>query len=213
MHYCFDVDGTLIESFDFDAEAYAEAVHKTLGIEVDDNWDGYRNVSDAGILKEFITRIGRAREWPQLQQQVKQRFLNDIANRLQDQSIVSVRGAKQLLSTLRNRQASISIATGAWAGSAKLKLASAGIDIRGIPFASSDDHEQRDQIMLAAIERAGVSSLDDVIYFGDGIWDKQTCEALGVKFVLVGSRCQHQPAIEDFSTISDLPEFVAALRF
>ena len=52
----FDVDGTLVESDEFDGVLYAKAVRDVLDIEVDDDWTGYRHVTDNGILDEILDR-------------------------------------------------------------------------------------------------------------------------------------------------------------
>ena len=52
----FDLDGTLVESDEFDGVLYAKAVRDVLGIEVDDDWSGYRHATDSGILDEILDR-------------------------------------------------------------------------------------------------------------------------------------------------------------
>ena len=42
----FDIDGTLVKSYDFDGECYVEAVHKILGHQLDADWSKYINVTD-----------------------------------------------------------------------------------------------------------------------------------------------------------------------
>ncbi len=46
----FDVDGTLVESDEFDGVLYAKAVRDVLDIDVDEDWSSYRHVTDSGIL-------------------------------------------------------------------------------------------------------------------------------------------------------------------
>ena len=52
----FDLDGTLVESDEFDGVLYAKAVRDVLDIEVDDDWSGYRHSTDSGILDEILDR-------------------------------------------------------------------------------------------------------------------------------------------------------------
>ncbi len=54
----FDVDGTLVESEDFDGVLYAQAIRNTLKIDVDEDWSGYRHQTDSGILNEVLDRNG-----------------------------------------------------------------------------------------------------------------------------------------------------------
>jgi hypothetical protein len=97
---------------------------------------------------------------------------------------------------------SISLATGGWSETAKLKLASADISVIGIPMASSDDHFDRTEIMKLAAARSGVSGDCVITYFGDGQWDKNASEKLGFNFILVGDKLKHQPNIAHFASIN-----------
>ena len=50
----FDVDGTLVDSKEFDDRLYELAVQTVLGIEIDNDFSRYQNVTDSGILDEII---------------------------------------------------------------------------------------------------------------------------------------------------------------
>ena len=50
----FDIDGTLVHSYDFDEECYVEAVEEVLGCAVNSDWSKYQHVTDSGILDEII---------------------------------------------------------------------------------------------------------------------------------------------------------------
>jgi len=52
----FDIDGTLIESCDFDADCFSEAIKSVTGYELNTDWASYNNITDAGILDEFIAQ-------------------------------------------------------------------------------------------------------------------------------------------------------------
>ncbi len=54
----FDIDGTLVDSYGFDAELYADALRQVLGIDIDTDWARYRNASDSGILDQIIEETG-----------------------------------------------------------------------------------------------------------------------------------------------------------
>ena len=54
----FDVDGTLVQSMDFDPELFASAIEEELDLPVDRNWAQYTNVTDSGILDEIIVTHG-----------------------------------------------------------------------------------------------------------------------------------------------------------
>lgn len=46
----FDIDGTLLDSTEFDGRIYAEVIHEVLGIVVDRDWSTYPHVTDGGLL-------------------------------------------------------------------------------------------------------------------------------------------------------------------
>lgn len=50
----FDIDGTLVDSNEFDGLLYAEAVKRVLGHEIDRTWCNYTSVTDSGILNEIL---------------------------------------------------------------------------------------------------------------------------------------------------------------
>lgn len=60
----FDIDGTLVESYDFDASCFVQAVQNVLDICIDTDWSKYVHVTDSGILDEIISThcIGGQRE-------------------------------------------------------------------------------------------------------------------------------------------------------
>jgi phosphoglycolate phosphatase-like HAD superfamily hydrolase len=80
----------------------------------------------------------------------------------------------------------ITIATGGWAHSARLKLKLSGLDRLDLPLASSDDALTRPEIMQVAVRRTlGHRSQAGVgfTYVGDGTWDLQVSQKLGWEFI------------------------------
>ncbi len=58
-----DLDGTLVQSYELDAECFVAAFDDALGIaDVDTDWARYDHVTDPGIAAQIIReRRGRAR--------------------------------------------------------------------------------------------------------------------------------------------------------
>ncbi len=204
----FDIDGTLIESNDFDAALYAEAIDAVLGVPYSTDWRTYRHVTDRGILAEILEQNGLADD-PATHEAVESlfaRLLQDYVGGNQG-GIQQVRGAAKFLDSLksdpRNR---LAIATGGWEPSARIKLAAAGIDIRGIPLASASEAISRVEIMQIAEARAlaGVEARSRT-YFGDAVWDQQACEALAYDFVCVGGGVRHHTVIPHFEALAASP--------
>ena len=85
-----------------------------------------------------------------------------------------------------------------------LKLQSAGIDVYGIPIASSNDHYSRTEIMKLAKDKANISSNHSITYFGDAAWDQMACNELGYNFVLVGNRIKHARSVRNLKNINQV---------
>ena len=208
-HVMFDIDGTLVKSYDFDGECYVEAVHKILGHQLDADWSKYINVTDAGILNQHIDEHGLQSKRKEIHADVKREFINSISTYLRNSPVQEVPGASEIISLLRKiDNLSLSIATGGWRETAILKLESAKIDVLDIPIASSDDHYSRIEIMKKAEEKAQVQKKITRTYFGDAEWDKKASEELGFNFVLVGDRTYHHQSIPDFSDTNRALEYI-----
>jgi phosphoglycolate phosphatase-like HAD superfamily hydrolase len=202
-HVMFDIDGTLVESYDFDAECFSEAVKEVTGIDIDTNWSRYKNVTDSGILNEFFEE-NQIIDTTTVSADIKKIFLIKIEERIAIETIKEISGASAFLSKLQTfDNVVISFATGGWYESAVLKLESAGIDYSGIPIASSNDHHSRIEIMKIAEKLVIGDGNVPFTYFGDGSWDLKACEELGVNFVLVGSKLKHNQTIKDFIVQSE----------
>ncbi|MEH6458128.1 MAG: HAD hydrolase-like protein [Cocleimonas sp.] len=149
----FDIDGTLIESYDFDSECFTEAVKDVTDLDIDTDWTRYKHVTDTGILNEFFKENSIENE-SIITANIKSAFLTKIQARLEKQSISEIPGALAFIAKLQTLDdVVISFATGGWYESAILKLQSAGMDVSNIPIASSNDHHSRIEIMKIAEKR------------------------------------------------------------
>ena len=204
-HIMFDVDGTLVESYDFDEQCYIAAVHEVLGHEIDANWASYEHVSDVGILIEHLDRCGIHSDRELIIDAVKNSFVAKIKQYLSENTLAEIPGASGMIKELKKRESiSLSIATGGWRETALMKLHSAGIDVSGIAMASSNDHFSRTEIMKVAKEKAKVSSEQRITYFGDAAWDLKASKTLGYNFILVGDRISHTKSVSDLKKINQI---------
>ena len=204
----FDVDGTLVESFDFDEKCYMDAVYSVLGHQLDNDWSKYSHVTDSGILDHHLGEKDLLNDREEIHAKVKSAFVNNIESYLSTTPAKQVCGAADFISFLLGRRdICLSIATGGWGETALLKLESAGIDTFGIPLASSNDHFSRTEIMRIALNKTGEVSDYRPNYFGDAAWDKEACKHLNFNFIVVGDRVQHDQAINNFA------DFDSACRF
>ena len=77
----------------------------------------------------------------------------------------------------------VSLATGGWRDSARLKMASAGMCFDDHPAASADDALDRESIMRLSKQRAAErygESFACTVYVGDGVWDARASRSVGI---------------------------------
>jgi phosphoglycolate phosphatase-like HAD superfamily hydrolase len=209
----FDIDGTLVQSYDFDECCFLESVDEVTGIELVNNWESYPHVTDRGILQTFIERQASHLELQKLEAEVKPVFVKKIKDYLVANPVEEVAGAKVFLDELKsNDEVQLSIATGGWKETALSKLESAGFDIAGIALASSNDHHSRIEIMKLAKSKVAGDSQIPLTYFGDGEWDVRACRELDVNLVVVGGRVDHRQMIADFSDVKEAMKYVEYAR-
>lgn len=212
-HIMFDVDGTLVQSWRMDEACFLDSVTRVLGEAavrcLDTHWSGYPHVTVAGILDHLLLQLGLQQDQKAIHQAVKQEFVQGIRCYLSKHPIEEIKGAARFIQRLKEiDNVSLSIATGGWLDSARLKLESADIDISGIPVASSDDHYARVEIMRIAGDMAGVTQQHSITYFGDAVWDKQSCSELGYNFVLVGDRTSNPQKLDDLTSVHQALDYI-----
>ena len=184
----FDIDGTLVQSNEFDSLLYIKAVKSILGeVEIYDDWPKYHDVTDSGILSQII-KDNRLPDNGNLESKVRTKFGQLIRNHLADFPCQPIDGALEAISELMaNSEHSIGIATGGWGHTAQLKLESAGFNIGSIPLYSCDHHHSREEIMRACKEEVSPQA-SDVVYIGDGPWDLRAARSINWGFVGIGSK-------------------------
>lgn len=205
----FDIDGTLIQSFDFDEACYLAAVKEVTGLELVNNWETYPFVTDRGILQTFIERQAPHYLLNDLERLVKPIFIRNIKAHLDKHPAQEVVGAKDFVDhLLADDHYIVSIATGGWGETALLKLGSAGFDTDKLNITSSNDHHARTEIMKLA--KKSTENFNDVnlTYFGDAEWDVRACTELGYNLVIVGNRIEYDQSIKDFRNVPKVLTFV-----
>ncbi|MDE0243760.1 MAG: haloacid dehalogenase-like hydrolase [Gammaproteobacteria bacterium] len=198
----FDIDGTLVDSDEFDAELYVRAVREVLGMEIGDDWSAYRNVTDGGILDEIMDNAGPKAGRRRIHSEVKAVFAGLVSGYLDEREgrLPEIEGAGAFLAELESLpEVSMALATGGWEETARMKLCAAGLDRYSIPLASGSDAFTRTKIMQIAEKRAlGGQTASRRTYFGDGIWDKQASEELGYEFIAIGDKVRHHARYPNF---------------
>jgi len=173
----FDIDGTLIQSFEFDEKLYIESVEQVTQLSFDADWSLFPNITDSGILKTFWENRINSKLPDAVHQRVKSLFVSKIRNYVYEKKVEPVAGAIDFFESLKQcPNTRIAFATGGWRETAELKLNLAGFNTSDIPLASSNDSHVRSKIMQLATSNFNVKT---PVYFGDGEWDKRACEELG----------------------------------
>ena len=196
----FDLDGTLVQSVEFDDLLYQQSVSEVIGRhDFDTRWETYTHVTDMGLLAEICTRLEIANTH-QVISDVRSVFCGKIKAHLESGAVCNpMPGAKEALTALNVAGVKFGIATGSWGDTARMKLEYAGLDVPDV-LASSDDAISRTGIMQHCLRRLNVDD-GSVVYFGDAPWDVKATAALGWRFIGVGAQLQDSCNvwISDFS--------------
>jgi phosphoglycolate phosphatase-like HAD superfamily hydrolase len=188
----FDIDGTLTETMKIDEECFVRSLADVYGFTgVDTNWSRYKHTTDSGIFHEIhLARAGRPPSVVEVSN-FRQHFVGLLGRASSNSAFAPITGARQLLSGLADSaEYRVSLATGGWRDSARIKMASAGMCFDDHPAASADDALDRESIMKISLQRAverHETSFVSTIYVGDEIWDARACRALGIPFIGIGS--------------------------
>lgn len=190
-----DIDDTLTSSEDKHTDSLVYAMHEFGIKDVDTDWKAYAHTSDSFILKENYERtLGKKFSFgiiPEFERVMTEYFM-----KLPDSS--EVLGAKNAVEFIMNEtDYGVCFATGSILKPAYLKLEQIGLEFDKEVLESANSFFTREEIVQSAIRRAeafyNVNSFEEIISFGDGLWDVTTAENLNLHFVGVNTK-----NIEDF---------------
>ena len=216
----FDIDGTLTETPKVDEECFVRSFKDVFGFaDINTVWSHYPRTTDSGIFHDvFTSRIGRS---PTAQEtsQFRQHFIQLLAAASSQSPFTPVAGADRLLSRLaQGGSHRVSLATGGWRDSARLKMASAGMCYEDFPAASADDALDRESIIRLSRQRAAerYGRFGSTVYVGDGVWDARACRSIGIPFIGIatGSRATRlsaEGAVCVFPDYSDTDLFLSSV--
>jgi phosphoglycolate phosphatase-like HAD superfamily hydrolase len=209
----FDIDGTLTETMKVDEECFVRSFRDVFGFaDIDTDWSHYPNTTDSGVFHDiFTSRVGRS-PTPQEVSRFRHHFIHLLAAASLQSPFAPVAGADRLLSRLaQSGSHRVSLATGGWRDSARLKMASAGMCFDDHPAASADDAPDRESIMTLSKQRAAErygESFTCTVYVGDGVWDARACRSVGIPFIGIarGSRATRLSAEGAVCVLPDLSD-------
>jgi phosphoglycolate phosphatase-like HAD superfamily hydrolase len=218
----FDIDGTLTDTVGVDEECYVRALLDVFDFaDIDTDWSTYAHATDSGIFRQiYLSRSGQSPTLADISL-FHQYFVQLIAAAAAQSPFPAVAGADQLLHRLASSPVHrISLATGGWSDSARLKMAGAGMCFDDHPAATADDAFDRESIMSLSRQRAvewhGVL-FSRTVYIGDGVWDARACRTLGIPFIGVGSGVRSaqlyaEGAVHVFPDLSEPDLFLETLE-
>jgi phosphoglycolate phosphatase-like HAD superfamily hydrolase len=189
----FDIDGTLIQTHEEEANCFIQAFSDVTGIShIDKDLRSYQHVTDSGIAQECIfNHFQRDATFDELEQ-IEERFITLFAKTLAKQPPHPIAGVHGLFEKLANEpEICLAIATGSYYRSAMIKFHYSSLYLHHLPISSCNDHYSRTEIMRIAKSKAqdfyGVGDFDSITYVGDGPWDIEAVNALTWQFIGVAS--------------------------
>lgn len=218
----FDIDGTLADTKQVDDACFIDAFYSTFKIDIQaQKWEAITNLTDWGITEEIIqnhwNRLPTKEEYIQIENKMIQKL--EAKKKENQKYFQEISGANKFFHQLQNKpNITLGIATGAWEKSALIKLGSIGINPQNIPFSNSNHFKTREEITNRTIQEATKNSpvsFEEIIYFGDGVWDFKTCRNLGIRFigidVLQDGKLRQLGAKEIFKDYSDTRSIMEVL--
>lgn len=185
-----DIDGTLTDTNEVDADCFLASIKAVAGIDLGTtDWDQFPEATDAAIVHELL------KERPATEEEVMEREIRaDFVTRLTMEADANpnrfqpLPGAVEFIDAVRSHpEFEIAFATGGWTETAQIKLQIAGIDADGLAMATSSDRNRRADIIRLAAERSVCTDLP-AVYLGDGLWDLRAARELKIEFIGIGPR-------------------------
>lgn len=185
-----DIDDTLTNSEDKHTDALLFAM-KHFGInKIDTDWRNYMHASDSYIFKVNYEKTHN-KEFsfdliPELEKVMTEQFLTG-------KDTTEIKGARKAVNSFINdTNYGVCFATGSIQKPGVLKLEQANINFDPKVLSSCNKIFPREEIVSTSIEKAkkyyGVSNFENIISFGDGLWDVTTAKNLKLHFVGVNNK-------------------------
>jgi phosphoglycolate phosphatase-like HAD superfamily hydrolase len=189
----FDIDGTLTDTVALHQRAFEAALRSFEFPRLRTQWGTYRHHSDSAIFREAWEEAGFDGEPPlQLLEARYQREYDALCDVQAhgEMACDEIAGASQLLAHIAQAGWIAAFATGSLRHGAHRKMALLTHGFDADLLATASEHETREDIVQAAIDKArakhGVPAGGRVVSIGDGEWDLITARTLGLEFVGIG---------------------------
>jgi len=218
----FDIDGTLADTKAIDDACFIQAFDTTFNIDIQhQKWEDITHLTDWGITEEIIQKHLKRNPTTAEYGLMEATMIANLTQAKAENAaqFQEIRGAKSFFNHLQTApNIALGIATGAWEKSALIKLGGVGIDPTNFPFSNSSHFKTREGITNHTIRQATANydgDFEEIIYFGDGLWDYKTCQNLGIRFigidVLKDNRLKDIGATTVFEDYRDMGKILAVI--
>lgn len=183
----FDIDGTLVDSVKVDDMCFIQSFRNLHGIDLSEaDWTSFKNVTDSGLTLEIFEMYLQRPPSQMEVLELKEHFYQLLS--LRKNEITEIDGAISTLAQLSvHPQIAMSFATGGWKETALLKLSAIGYEPEEFPFVSANEYISRasitQQAILEALKRERLEAFNSISIIGDGLWDLETAQNLGINFI------------------------------
>lgn len=183
----FDIDGTLTNSMHIHHEAFMLALEKIGVTNYVPFQRKFKHFTDSFVVRDIYQFCTGS----PLTQDLYSKFSESLSEEISKKKIQVLEGAADLVSNLQgSKMVDVCFATGSLLKPALHKLSSANIAFEEEVVASSDNIEERENIVKLSIEKAKNhynKNFDRIVSIGDGIWDLETAKNLGLEFIGIGA--------------------------
>ncbi|MBI1837072.1 MAG: HAD hydrolase-like protein [Flavobacteriia bacterium] len=185
----FDIDGTLTDTVSMYHKIFEESLMELGFQNFNSNFNTYKHHTDSFVVNEINRNQSDLEQKPN----IISKFERLIFEKIKSEKISEIEGAKKQIEKLSKMKGiTICYATGSVYQTAKYKLEQIGITFSLDQLSCSNMIEERENILLEAIEIAqkkkNISRFDRIISIGDGIWDLKTAQNLNLDFIGIGSK-------------------------
>lgn len=187
----FDIDSTLTDSVYLHQKAFQEALVRLGFKDFDDNWSNYEHHTDSFIFKTILEKQTGNKIAASDIEAFEEQLTKILANDTQLNPISEIPGAFAFFQVLNRERFDIVFATGSLLKPALLKLVQSALTIDETLIISSNKLFSREEIVNNAINAAkdhyNTQRYQRVFSFGDGRWDYETAQTLGLIFIGIGN--------------------------
>ncbi len=224
-----DIDGTLTDTVALHQRAFLGAMQALALPALDTDWGAYPHHTDTGILRHALACNGRPAPSAALlaafEQDLARRFRAEMSDAPKPVApkpaapkpatpIHEIPGAADFVRWLEGSDWAVVFATGGVRAVSGLKLEAVGIPYAAQALFTASEEPARDALVARAVAWARLTYPDTregvVVSMGDGRWDLDVAQQLGLRFLGVGATLQAQALAARGATV--LPDLTAAAR-